>query len=236
MKLDKSIAVLAMVASLVLAAGTAAAQDNYPADTTMAQENLSEYSLSTADTADLDGGNVSNVNLSSEQSTDQWAGVYGTADGSLVLGNGTDGSLLYSWNADADNVFASNGSVDWKNMENGRATTVDNYFGLADGSDNATNTFTTDEGGTPTIDSGDLSVTGNGTQTFESGETEAWTTVVLESNTSASSDTDETNLPVFAGIVDEGTNAFNGETADYQLLLPAQDEVTTSYNMYLSLS
>ena len=236
MKLDKSIAVLAMVASLVLAAGTAAAQTNTPGEADVeSQLTLDEYQPETTSTADLDGGNVTNANISAQQSTDQWAGVYGTANGSLVLGagtQGTDGSLLYEWEADADEVYASNGSVVWSNIINGDASTVDSYFGIS-GSDSAVNTFTAT---TQTVTVGPQSVGGDTALTYNSTGDGDWSTIILEDNSSA---VGTTNLPVFAGIVGEGSDAFNDDTADYQLLLPAEDGdtgTTTSYNMYLELS
>lgn len=243
MKLDKSIAVLAMVASLVLAAGTAAAQDNTPSEAEVDNQLiLDEFEATTSSTADLDGGNVTEANLSAQQSTDQWAGVYGSADGSLVLGNGTNGALLYEWDASADYVFASNGSVEWTNVTDSNASNVDNYFGLT-GSDTAVNTFTAP--GTTSISlngnsyEGDTALTYNSTDGDDDvqGATDgSWSTITLEDNSSA---TGEPDLPVFAGIVGEGEDAFNGEPADYQLLLPAEDggnSATTQYNMYLELS
>ncbi|WP_414838024.1 hypothetical protein ACK3SF_01330 [Candidatus Nanosalina sp. VS9-1] len=226
MKLDKSIAVLAMVASLILAAGAAAAQDNTPAGTTIDEgQTLDEYFNSQEQSVDLDGGNVTAANLSAEQSTDSWAGLYGNATGSLVLGTGDSGSVLYNWDASAENVFASSASVTWTNLTNGTAEDVDSYYSFLSGSDNAVNTFTSGNT-TITLDGEDYK--GETAMTNNDAGSGAWSTVALLDNSS------EKN-PVFTGIVGEDATAFNGDSADYQLILPAEDDSVNSFNMYLEL-
>ena len=231
MKLDKSIAVLAMVASLVLAAGTAAAQ-NAPAEADVDDQSvLDELDFTSSDTVTTDGGNVTNANLSTQQSTDEFAGIYGQTDGSLVLGSNTNDDVLYNWSATADYVFASNGSVEWSNLSDSNASNVDNYFGIPDGADDAGQTY--DEPGTENIVLNGETLNGDHALTYNSTGEGDWSTVVLEDNSSA---TGQPDLPVFAGIVGEGSDAFNGDAADYQLIVPASDGTTTSYNMYLELS
>lgn len=230
MKLDKSIAVLAMVASLVLAAGTAAAQDNQPTQSQISDvENLDEYFSESSDSVDLDGGNVTQADLSSEQSTDNWAGLYGNASGTLVLGAGTDGDVLYDWDASADSVFAASDDVVWSNITDGYAGTVDGFYDIT-GSDDANATFTANTN--ETVDVSETEYEGSTALTNGDSE-EAWSTIVLEDN---SSDEETDNLPVFAGIVGEGDAAFNGDEADYQMILPAEDENPRSFDMYLELS
>ena len=232
MKLDKSIAVLAMVASLILAAGAAAAQ-NEPTGTSISEgATLDEYFNTSEDSINLDGGNVTQANLSAEQSTDNWAGLYGNATGNLVLGANDDGSVLYNWDAEAQNVFAASESVNWVNLtedSTGSATTVNDYYTMGDDSDNATRTLTGES--SVTFDS--TSYTGDSVQTNNGATSPTWTTIALEDNSTAEGDT---NIPVFAGEVGEGDTAFNGDVADYQLMLPAvETEGTETYNMYLEL-
>lgn len=231
MKLDKSIAVLAMVASLILAVGAAAAQ-NEPAGTSISEgATLDEYFNTSANTIDLDGGNVTEANLSAEQSTDNWAGLYGNATGNLVLGAGDDGSVLYNWDAEAQNVFAASGSVEWVNLSDSNATNVNNYYSLGDTSDNATETLT--ESGS--IDLDGTTYNGDAVSTNDGTDSAAWETVALEDNSSETRQ-NGADLPVFAGIVGQSTSAFNGEVADYQLMLPADDSADAeTYNMYLEL-
>lgn len=235
MKLDKSIAVLAMVASLILAVGAAAAQDE-PSGTSISEgATLAEYFNTSEDTIDLDGGNVTQANLSAEQSTDNWAGLYGNATGSLILGTGdTDASssTLYEWDADAQTVFAASGSVEWVNLSDSNATNVNNYYSLGADSDNATETLTTQD---EPVDLDEETYLGDAVRTNNGDGNGVWTTVALEDN---SSDTrvNGADLPVFAGFVGEGDTAFNGDVADYQLMLPADDSANAeTYNMYLEL-
>jgi|GEM_PF-1746451 len=231
MKLDKSIAVLAMVASLVLAAGTAAAQ-NAPAEADVDDESvLDELDFTSSDTVTTEGGNVTNANLSTQQSTDEFAGIYGQTDGSLVLGSNNNNDVLYNWSATADYVFASNGSVTWSNLSDSNASNVDNYFGIPEGADDAEATY--DEPTRQSITLDGQSYEGDAALTFNSTGEGDWTTLTLEDNSSA---TGQPDLPVFAGEVGEGSDAFNGDAADYQLIVPASDSTTTSYSMYLELS
>ncbi len=233
MKLDKSIAVLAMVASLILATTAVAAQDNQPTQSSVSDvDTLDQYFAESDDEVEVYGGNVTQANLDSEQSTDNWAGIYGNASGNLVLGAGEEGDVLFDWDASADYVFASSDDVVWSNITNGTAETVNNFYGLeVEDSDSAEDTFNAEDNATVDVAreeyEGDTALT-NGD------EDEEWSTVVLEDN---SSDIDTTNVPVFSGIVGEGDSAFNGDEADYQMILPAEDDTEPrSFDMYLELS
>jgi hypothetical protein len=229
MKLDKSIAVFAMVASLMLAVGTAAAQDAPDAATVSDNVTLDEFNSSSSDTLDLDGGNVTEANLTSNQSTDQWAGLYGTATGTLALGE--DSKTLYEWDAEAENVFAADAglNVDWTAIGNGTAETVNASFGYLDGSTTPENTFNAGTNEQITFDGETFN--GSTANTKDSNGDKQWSTVVLNDTSEGSS-----GAAVFAGIVDDSTNAFNGDPANYQLLLPAQDSATgETYNLYVEL-
>lgn len=237
MKLDKSIAVLAMVASLVLAAGAVAAQDNEPADADTEFDILDQYAFESSDELDVEGGNITQANLTSEQSTDDWAGVFGNASGELILGaNGVGGDVLYDWDASADYVFAASEAVEWTEIVNGSAEAVNDYYDNLDQqqSDDAIATF---DDGVQEVTVAREQYEGDSVNTYDENENAVWPTVVVEDNSTAADET-ESGTPVFSSETLDGETAFNGDEADYQMLLPAEngDTEVSSFDMYLELS
>jgi hypothetical protein len=216
----KSIAVFAMVASLVLATGIAAAQSGATVDSSSDQ---GEYSGPTSPgQVDADGGNVTYANLSTSQTTDNWAGVFGNATGTLVLGDGTD--RLFEWDAVADYVFASTGTVDFSSISGGTASGLASNLNYGVVSDNATQTF--DDGDTTVDVNG--GVTGDTALTYDQSDNEVWETVYL---------TDGSN-DVFAGVTQpySSETSYAGTDADYQIILPEDNTGSAaSFNVYMEL-
>ena len=265
MKSDKSIAVLAMVASLGLAIGSAAAQG---VDLSSAapegveitdNRTLDEFENTEQQQQTVDGGNVSEVNVSGQQTTSRWSGLYGTATGSLVLGTTDAGTenLFYEWTgAEVSNVFAyaqdvdgtGTGTFDGVNFANltaaSAANVSDAYNIPTDIADDASATYevqhTFDLNGAAS--GGSLTTTAAET---EGGLGSVWYTGVLqdvEDETAPVNDSDaQSNDPVFVGetVTDGSKSAFNGDEANYQMIVPADagtpDDGQETYTLYVEL-
>jgi hypothetical protein len=254
MKLDKSIAVFAMVASLMLALGTAAAQSDFDSNPEQVSvdgdEILAGFNSSATGSASLIGGNVSNINISGEQSTDQWAGIYGTATGSLVLGSNETGSsgVFYEWgDATVDNVYINSfDSPNWGNLTPGAPNNVTEAYGMisSDDTDNASATYDT----SATYEIGNSSNTYDlATAETETNESNTWfnTGIIqdVDNEGQPANGSAQPEDPFFVAEVndDQTVGSFNGEPADYQAIVPAAisddpAQGSTTYDLYVELS
>jgi hypothetical protein len=190
--------------------------DTEPAEAEVEESfTYDEYESSANGKVDLYGGNITKADLRGKQSTDSWAGIFGKATGNLTLGN--QDSRLYAWEADPSAIFASNSSVNWTNIAAGTTGEVDNYYSL-DGSDTADNTFNM----SVSVETGGNVISGvPAVKTYNQSGKPYWITGIL---------TDDT--PVFYADPSRG-KSFNNISSNYQMIVPADDNSLTSYNMYI---
>lgn len=229
-KRNSTLAIIAAIAALVLAAGAASALT--PSGATVGTNgDKGQLAASAAGTVNLDAGNVTYADISADMSTLKWAGVYGNATGNLVLGDSA-GNQLYTWTARGNLVYFSNAAVtNWNTLASAGGTFVNSTFPWLTQA-NATDTYgATFTGANSSIGSqifpslnapyaSTLSTVGN-----------AWKTYSLKVDTTTA---------VFAGHVDPGNTAYDGSAADYQVILPengtgSNDGVPTPWDVYVEL-
>lgn len=224
------IAILLMIASLVFAIGVVSASE--PGGATVSDEEIrAGVIIPTAGDLDVSAGNVTVANLDTEMSTLRWAGVFGNATGSIVLGDSAD-FRLYEWTAQGNLVYFADGAVEWSSLQNANQAEVEGQFSwITAGSDNYIETFT--EAGVD-IGSEIFSITSDFAETLSSGGN-AWRTYSLR-------DDQGTPTFVFAGRVETGNNAYDGSAADFQVILPEDGTglasgsgSTTSWDVYVEL-
>ena len=218
----KGIAIFAMVASLILATGMAAAQTPGAATTSGFNDDGNFSAPTSGDTVSTDPGHVYSANVSTQGSTTNWAGLYGNATGTLVLGD--DSSRLYEWTARGEYVYATldTNIVDFSSVSSATAQSVQGNFSFSQGSDNATETLTNSVTLSPT----GTSVTTDGVQSYDGSSNPFWETGVIA---------DANDNLLFTGVVDNtGATAYNSEVADYQAMVPSAGSAQT-YSMYLEL-
>ncbi len=180
----------------------------------------------TVGTATTEGGNVTNMNVSSDVITSRWAGFWGNISGSIILADAS-GNNFYRWtvtDVTGSVVYATSAPVvDWATLAAARESDMPAYVqGTAPDSYN--NTFT----GTETFTSASQSVANaNFTFTYEGG--------AMGTNLKTYALKVDTSTLVFAAKAVAGTTGFNNQAVDYQLLVPAQGGTTTTYNFYLEL-
>ena len=174
----------------------------------------------------IDGGNVTPVNIVSNVITSKWAGFFGNISGSLQL---TDSSAhkFYEWTiSDMTGavVYAASTTItDWTggNIAPLDASTAPAWI-VGTATDNFSNTFSV-------------------TETFTSSSLSEATTPYAESYNNSGVGTLKTyalysttdTADIWAGKVIDDTEGFQGDTVDYQILLPAQ--TGTQYSFYLEL-
>lgn len=178
-------------------------------------------------TVDVEGGNVTYVDVSATVATSRWGGFYGNISGNVMLGDASS-NVFYQWTVGDMTgavVYATNASItDWTSGNIGplAAANTPSYLQTT-ATDNYTNTFSANE----LFTSASLS--------------EASTPYAATWNSTAQGDlktyalySTADDATIWAGKSIAGSDAFNGgSTVDYQILLPAQS--TTTYSFYLEL-
>jgi len=176
-------------------------------------------------------GNISLVNVTTEQSTYHWAGVYGNATGTLVLGD-SGSNKMYEWSAKANYVFFDDEStINWDNLDTATCSDVETSFNFLSGaSDDCDSTLTT------THDPSFKAITDIGAtvagQTYDSSGSGYWWTLAIKDNTAGD--------VIFVGEVDNNYHsAYNGDTVNYQVILPENGEggntTATTYYIWIEL-
>lgn len=176
-----------------------------------------------------EGGNVTNMDVGGNASTERWAGFWGNVTGRIVLSPAT--ALFYSWawtpaNGGEVCAVAAPSGFDWAAVQTTTAAAVNSVWSFGAGTDNATNTYTSsacnlDVAGTPVTTVGNLTGVGG----FE-------TCVVADNAAPAAKD----ELAFCVNVTAAG-NLFNGNVGNYELLVPANETAgaTETYYFWLEL-
>jgi len=174
--------------------------------------------------------NIRNANLSTEMSTYRWSGLYGTVEGVIYLGDSNNDTMI-NWTAEGRVVFASNASsLTWASLADADEATVNAMYTYLAGATDADNYSTTFTEGAENIGS-DLypALTSDFAYTTNNAYTDTWKTYSL-------TDGDEI---VWAGRVIRDGTSYNGETVDYQMIIPEDGtggtEVATTYYLWAEL-
>ncbi len=183
---------------------------------------------SVSETVGIEGGNVTNVNISGSSITGRWAGFYGNVSGGVKLTDSSSNSF-YEWSVTDMTgavVYATNTTVaDWTGGNIAPAT-YDQMpsFIIGSTTDNYNSTFTASEVFTSSsLTENDV----NYTSTWQNGAQGTLRTYSLYSAAD--------NALIFAGKAQDNVNSFKaGEQLDYQVLVPASSTIT-NYNFYLEL-
>ena len=187
-----------------------------------------KYPGTTAESVVTEGGNVTNVDLNSNISTEKWAAFYGNVSGALLLQQGTTGSPVYTWTWDPATggaVCVSTASAyTWASVAALAAgagqTAVDTLWfgGATTDTDSATNTLVDTESFTL----GGVAVA----NTDASLDNQSWKTGVVSDGATAAKD----DIGFCVNINNGGTLAVGG-TGDYQMMA-ATDPALAAFETY----
>lgn len=213
------VAVMALFCGTAFAIGNATGSEQSQSGWT--NTNQSAVSITT------EGGNVSNVDLSTNASTARWAGAYGNITGNLVLGEDGVTSFMYTWtvsNADLGEVCVSqNAAPTWANFAVTTRAEVDTAFGFASGDDQAADFFT-DASAVLTV-GGTTPITTTGATTLGS-----WQFGAAEFTGTPG----ESDLAFCANISQQATD-YKGHAVDFELMFPTTTGTQDTYYFYLEL-
>jgi len=171
------------------------------------------------------GGAMVNITVSVETQTIAWQGFFGEIDGNMTLDD-TSGDSLFNWTGFVNGtVFATRDSgVDFSNITAQNECTIDESL-TGTNSDRVNNTFTASSN--TALDVGLVTI-GAGT---------ACATNTYVNSASQSTSFEETILTddgggtaVYATRIEDDVVGFDGNTHDYQLIVP--DQTNSSISTY----
>lgn len=220
------IAAVAVLATAYAAPGGATLNPATPNDNGV-------YPSPSAGTVDITSGHIYQTNLTTEMSTYHWAGIYGNASGTLVLGD-TSSNKMFEWDAKASYVFFDDdNTVSWDNLDAATCTQVEGNFTFLQGtiSDSCDETFTGT--GDPAFKSiADNVANTIAANTYDSSATANWVTYAL-------SDTSNADIVFAAEVKATADDAYDGTYSNYQVILPENgnnnDSNPTTYYVWIEL-
>jgi len=183
-----------------------------------------------------EGGNVTDVNLTSNASTEKWVGFYGNVSGNLLLSKGT-GAALYVWTWSPTNMSKVCVSLNaawtyWSALASPTTATMDTLFGFttAADADTITKTLVTTCSQTYTASG---AVTGKGNYTNDATGAKAWETCSFSRGAEAAQED-----YVFCVNMSTAKTAAVGGYWTYQVMAPIQSTINyfDQYFFYTELT
>ena len=176
-----------------------------------------------------EGGNVTELNISQDISTEKWAGLWGNLSGNILLSDGTSNFYIWTWSPSNGGVVcaqpSSTANFDWSAAAATTAGEVDAAFSFTTtDTDSATNTLTE----TCSLTISGTSITGAPAVTAS-----GFQTCSLEDTSTLPTKSDL----AFCTSITTGTTLFNGGTGDYALMIPTTESAgsTETYVFWLEL-
>lgn len=233
--------VVALAAAMVFAGIVSALPDGA---TVLTNVSASTKGAVTAESDTAQGGYITGLNLTVEQSTAKWQGYFGNITGSIVLED-SSGNEMFNWGdavAGGGEVFAttSDSAPTWSAVNSvTNAELIHGTNGInalwsweTTQTDDADATFST----TDTVTVAGTEITGTvataANAILPSGQ--SWQTLVITDTADISAKTDY----IFIGIINDNHEAFDTTSKDYQMIVPTADTPAASdtYYFYVELT
>jgi hypothetical protein len=196
-------------------------------------------------------GNVTQLDIQDNRTTEHWQGYYGTVSGEITLDNGKN-ETLYNWaNANPNGeIYASNTSaVSWANVtcvnftgsfeteDDGARSTLntsllEDFFNIgATAPDGVNETFTSQFSGTLEVGSKTLTTSDYCPMAYmfvnNMSQSTTFKEVLLTDNVSS----------VWTGILEHDQDGFDGTDMDFQMIVPENSgEGITNYYFFVELA
>ncbi|NYZ60140.1 right-handed parallel beta-helix repeat-containing protein [Candidatus Micrarchaeota archaeon] len=211
--------------------GTLSLVDIFGANVTVGSTGRYSSNI-TAGNVTIEGGNVSGVDLSSNESTDRWAAFYGNVTGSKVLAQSVDVQMIYVWlwnSSSGGVVCASTGPTPLSSIMGATYADIDAAWSFPPSSaDSAANTFNnsncSQRFGSTTVSNSYYADTG-----YSGGFTTcSWKSVAVPSKAEM----------LFCTNITYNGPLFNGQPGDYEIMVPTAygTGVYETYYFYVNLA
>ncbi len=219
----KGIRFFVVLAMFLLAAGAVKA-DVGNVTVSAGAESSYDDSGATGSTSVTAGG-TAQADVQSVSSTSRWAGFYGSITGKIVLADASS-NWFKNWTVSSVNgalVYGSTANnADFSTLAAAHVADEPAFLTTSGAADNFALTFNANE--TATFNS--QSINANYTLTYNNAGTETFKTYALKDGSS--------NL-IWAALAQDDATGYNGNTIDYQLLVPVDGTTATTYYFYLEL-
>ncbi len=206
---------LLITISFAFAADPAGGEIDYKA-TYFGNESISENMTT-------EPGNLTNLNIDATAISVKWAAFFGNISGGIKLADSSD-NTFFDWiipDVTGSMLYASdNAVVDWSSLNFTNSSDMPAFL-TTSASDSYNNTFNINESHNFNGDS----INANYVMTYNSSDDDVFKTYSLKT----------TGALVWASLVIDDEIGFQGNTIDYQLIVPAQEAVVTTYHFYLEL-
>jgi hypothetical protein len=228
--MDKTIrGLLILLAMSVFLVGSALAAAFPSGATISGVTNMGRLPVNTTNAVPMYAGNITRVTLDTSMSTFRWAGLFGNASGTIKLGDSSS-FVMFNWAALANMVYASTtaGTVDWNTMADAVRADMTAEFPFVNSGGSSDGYNTTFTGSPESI----------GSNIFTLSSDYAPTLNVTAANWKTYSLKDGANKVVLAGKVMQKSQAYNGNTVDFQMIIPEngiENEAATNWNLWVEL-
>jgi len=227
-----------LAAFAVLLLGSVFAIEPADPDLTGSVQDRYNFSVTSDNNVTTEGGNVTNVTVSTNASTERWVGFYGNVSGNLLLKKGDLGAALYTWTWTPAGVgevcVSTDPAFGWATLANlASVVGIDTAWNptVPAAVDNATGTLN---------ESCNLNinpigaVTGLGQQTANNAGTYNWETCAVADTGAPAAKND---YAFCVNISLGNTPAPSNQTAMYQVIAPANATATAleTYFFYVEL-
>lgn len=187
-------------------------------------------------------GNISEITLEGDVSSQAWQGYYGNVTGTIELADGSN-FAMYNWTQTTatGEVYASlNSSIGWAGImcfnistdHTDQLSDLESFFNIDSGDVDGIDATFSDATHSPFI-TGGISFTANqcnSTDIFGPGGAATFEEILL---------IDASNRTVYASILDDDTTGFDGLAHDFEMIVPedghAADTTPTPYYFYVEL-
>lgn len=178
----------------------------------------------TAGSVATEGGNISGVNVTGATLTDRWASYFGDVSGNIRLTDSVGTSNVYTWTWVASNggevCLSEDAAFAFASAVAADGTDIDTDMSWAASSDDGVTTYTGDAG----------SITFNGVTPITTADS-----VTLGSGFVDVVVSDGADLAYCTNIDSTGDN-YDGEAADYEIMVPTALSGSTTYNFFAELN
>ena len=193
------------------------------------------YNSSPAANLTTQGGNVTAANIAGNVSTTKWAGFYGNVSAGIVLTPGGLTNIFYKWNwtpgTNTGRLCAVPGTAfDWTTTTGATKANIDSIWSFTTtDSDSATNTLV--DAACVITEIAQKNVSSGAAVTTGTGGGDTFQTCAIKDGAAAA----KTDF-AFCGKITSAT-AFNGGTANYELIVPTNRTIgsTEKYYAWLEL-
>jgi hypothetical protein len=189
--------------------------------------DTSNYNVS-AQSTDVNAGQVRNVDVNVTLPSQWWAGVFGTITEKQVLGDLQNNHIMFEWTLSKPSAgwvyLTTSDSFDFTNTATAGTSDVNAAVWQASSIPNEVNVETTfsatcSGAGNGVIPSGALA-----TKTNDDTGSAYWETCVFKDASG--------NIAFAANVDTSGHNSFNGTSVNYQALVAAKDGASTTYYFF----